>query len=96
MKTINTEQFSTELRQRSIDVPNQRLLITNFHGTEQEKDLTVPAICQGFGRVRHFYRKTSEGWPQNPLPIDPASKALGVDSADLLRAQVFQNASCNW
>src|SRR5690606_36319878 len=44
----------------------------------------------------HFRREASPGWPPNPLPIDPASKILGITAADLLRAQVFQNASCNW
>src|SRR6266849_5465208 len=35
-------------------------------------------------------------WPENPLPIDPASKALGLPRADRLQAQVFQNAACAW
>ena len=30
------------------------------------------------------------------MPIDPACKALGTGSVDVLRAQVFQNAVCNW
>ncbi|MCE9551907.1 MAG: radical SAM protein [Planctomycetes bacterium] len=96
IKTINTEKFSQSLRQRSIDLDQQKLLMTNYHGTEQEQDLTAPANCDGFGRVRHFRRDTSDGWPSNPLPIDPASKALGIPAADLLQAQVFQNAACNW
>src|SRR5437867_5484801 len=32
----------------------------------------------------------------NPLPIDPACRALGLPKTDILRAQVFQNAACNW
>ena len=94
--SINTEVVSESLRSRSINLDEEKLLITNYAGTQQEKDLTVPANCGGFGRIRHFYRETSNGWPSNPLPIDPAAKALGVASADLLKAQVFQNASCNW
>lgn len=94
--TINTDQFSRTLRERSINTAARTLLITNYLGSEQEKDLTVPANCDGYGRIRHFRRETSEGWPSNPLPIDPASKALGSSPADLLHAQVFQNASCNW
>ena len=93
---INTDRFSHTLRGRSINVAQRKLLVTNFLGSEQEKDLTIPANCNGYGRIRHFRRETSEGWPSNPLPIDPASKALGIPSADLLQAQVFQNASCNW
>ena len=48
------------------------------------------------GRIRHFRRGTAAGWPPNPLPIDPACKALDLGRAGLLRAQVFQNAACNW
>ena len=94
--SINTDDVSESLRSRSINLDEQKLLITNYVGTQQEKDLTVPPNCNGYGRIRHFYRETSEGWPSNPLPIDPAAKALGVQSTDLLKAQVFQNASCNW
>jgi uncharacterized Fe-S cluster-containing radical SAM superfamily protein len=93
---INTRKFSQTLRERSIDLAARRILVTNFHGTEQERDFTVPANCRGFGRVRHFRRETSPGWPPNPLPIDPACKALGLDRVDKLRSQLFQNAACNW
>lgn len=94
--SINTDDVSESLRSRSIKLDERRLLITNYVGTQQEKDFTVPTNCNGFGRIRHFYRETAQGWPSNPLPIDPAAKALGVQSTDLLKAQVFQNASCNW
>jgi len=30
------------------------------------------------------------------LPIDPACQSLGVPASNVLRAQVFQNAVCNW
>lgn len=95
-KQIDTEKFSASLRARSVDSEGRRLLVTNFHGSQQEQDLTRPANCGGLGRVRHFRRATSPGWPENPLPIDPACAALGLPRTNLLRAQVFQNASCNW
>jgi hypothetical protein len=44
-------------------------LITRFYGTEHEKDLSEPPNCDGLGRVRHFVRQTSMGWPPNPLPL---------------------------
>lgn len=94
--SIDTDRFSQTLRERSIKVDARTLLVSNLRGTEQENDLTEPSNCQGYGRIRHFRRETSAGWPSNPLPIDPASKSLGIPAADLLRAQVFQNASCNW
>lgn len=96
IKRIDTDKFSANLRIRSVDPRERRLLVTNFYGSQQEQDLTCPPNCGGLGRVRHFRRATSPGWPENPLPIDPACAALGLERTDLLRAQVFQNASCNW
>jgi len=95
--TIDTERFSEEMRGRGIDRAARTLRMTNFAGSEQEQDFTEPANCRGFGRVRHFRRQTSEGWPENPLPIDPAARALGLEPLpDAMEAQVFQNAVCNW
>jgi uncharacterized Fe-S cluster-containing radical SAM superfamily protein len=96
VKAINTDSFSAALRAKAIDVGARKLLITRFTGSEQEKDLTEPANCDGFGRVRHFKRQTSSGWPENPLPMDPASKKLGLPPTNILKAQVFQNSACNW
>jgi uncharacterized Fe-S cluster-containing radical SAM superfamily protein len=96
LKVINTDRFSARLRARGIDLSGRRLLMTRLTGSDQEKDLTCPANCRGLGRVRHFRRDTSPGWPPNSLPIDPASKALGLEPGGLIRAQVFQNSVCNW
>jgi hypothetical protein len=95
-KAINTDHFSAVLRKKSIDVQNHRLLITRLRGSEQEAELTEPPNCNGFGRIRHFRRQTSKGWPSNPLPIDPACRQLELTRNDSLRAQVSQNAACNW
>lgn len=65
-------------------------------GSEQEKDLTEPVNCDGVGRIRHFRRGSGDGWPSNPLPIDPACRALGLGQQSEVLAQVFQNAGCNW
>jgi uncharacterized Fe-S cluster-containing radical SAM superfamily protein len=93
---IDTAKLSDEYRAAALDLDGRRLLITNFHGSEQEQDLTEPANCRGFGRVRHFQRRGEGAWPENPLPIVPVGRALGLPPADGLRAQVFQNAACNW
>jgi uncharacterized Fe-S cluster-containing radical SAM superfamily protein len=93
---IDTPAFSAKLRAKSINIENRKLLVTNYIGSEQEKDLSEPANCKGFGRIRHFRRSTSKGWPENPLPIDPAAAKLGLPQQEILLAQVFQNASCNW
>ncbi len=95
-KFIDTVKFSERLRARGIRSEEKKLLVTNFHGTDQERDLTEPANCNGFGRIRHFRLHTDHGWPENPLPLEPALKALKLPSAEVLRAQVFQNAICNW
>jgi uncharacterized Fe-S cluster-containing radical SAM superfamily protein len=93
---IDTEAVSKRNRELSIDLESRRLLITNLRGSEQEPDLSEPPNCHGFGRIRHFRRATSPGRPPNPLPIDPACKALSLPRTELLRAQAFQNATCNW
>ena len=96
MKTIDTAALSARYRTASIDLAKRRLLVTNFQHTEQEADFSEPANCSGFGRIRHFRRTTSPGWPNNPLPLDPACKALGLPRTEMIRAQAFQNAVCNW
>lgn len=96
MGNIDTEKVSTHLRDKTIDVNRKAILITNYHGSEQEKDFTEPANCNGFGRVRHFKLDAGKEWIQNPLPILPAAKALNVKPESQINAQVFQNSACNW
>lgn len=89
-------QLADRYRARAIDLKGRRVLVTNFRGTEQEQDLSEPANCDGFGRVRHFVRKRCTNWVENPLPLDPAAKALGSRFDSHVRAQVFQTAVCSW
>ena len=97
MSTIDTDTFSQRLRDRAVDLASRRLLISDLRGTGQEGDLSEPVNCGGYGRIRHFTRATGSGWPENPLPIDPAAAALGLPAGTTgIRAQVFQNAACNW
>lgn len=93
---IDTDAISESYRTLSINLESRRLLISNLRGSAEERDLAVPPNCQGFGRLHHFCRETSGGWPQNPLPIDPACRALRKAPVDTLRVQAFQNAACNW
>lgn len=96
-KPIDTARFAAHLRARAIDVESGRILISRLAGSGQEADLTLPANCNGYGRVRHFRLATAPGWPANPLPIAPACRALGVaDVPELMTALVFQNAACAW
>lgn len=93
---IDTDSSSARYRSASVRPDDLRLLVTDFRGSQQELDLTEAANCDGLGRIRHFRRKTSSNWPSNPLPIDPASRFLGVARGEMLKAQVFQNSVCNW
>lgn len=93
---IDTDRFSATLRGRGVDRQTRKVLITDLRGSGQEKDLREPVNCARFGRVRHFRLATSAGWPPNPLPIVPAARALGIATPEVMRAQVFQNAVCNW
>jgi uncharacterized Fe-S cluster-containing radical SAM superfamily protein len=97
MTTIDTDSYSRRLRDKAVDLVGRRLLISDLRGSGQESDLSEPVNCGGYGRIRHFTRATAAGWPDNPLPIDPAVTSLGLPpgTADI-RAQVFQNAACNW
>lgn len=96
LPVINTESWSERYRGKAIEVSTKRLLLTNFHGTEQEEDLSEPANCGGFGRIRHFRLGDDLKWVRNPLPIEPARRALHLPAEPEIRAQVFQNAVCNW
>jgi uncharacterized Fe-S cluster-containing radical SAM superfamily protein len=93
---IGTDRFSATMRSRAIQLAEQKILIARLTGSDQEQDLTEPANCQGFGRIRHFRLVRYSDWSENPLPILPAAKALGYDPDTAVRAQVFQNAVCNW
>ncbi len=96
MNTIDTDVYSKKLREKAINVLDKKLLITNYSGSLQEKDLTEPTNCGGFGRVRHFKLMAGNDWPLNPLPIIPAKKYLRLEDVNEFRAQVFQNSVCNW
>jgi len=93
---IDTSPFAATMREKIIRPSSQEILVARLAGSDQEQDLTLPANCGGLGRIRHFLRSAASDWPDNPLPIDPASKALGLPRSGILRAQVFQNAACAW
>jgi hypothetical protein len=94
---IDTKRASAQYRERMLDRAQGRILMIKISGSSQEQDLSAPVTCGGMGRIRHFHRTTSAGWPENPLPIDPAAHALGISEIlDDIEALVFQNAACNW
>ena len=95
-KTIGTDRISLQYRNKAVNLKDKKLLMTDFRGSEQEQDFQNPPNCRGYGRIRHFHSSTSENWPENPLPIEPARKSLKLPKTDTIRAQIFQNAVCNW
>jgi Fic family protein len=93
---IDTATFAATMRDKIIRPASREVLVARIAGSEQEQDLTLPPNCGGLGRIRHFKRSVLPGWRDNPLPIDPAAKALRLPTTDILTAQVFQNAACAW
>ncbi len=92
---IDIERLSVGLRRLAIDLSVRKIRIACFANSQQSQDLSLPSNCGGFGRLHHFRRFQGEGWPLDPLPIDPALHALGLPDSDDLLAQVFQCAVCN-
>lgn len=96
-RALDSDDLAQRYRARSVRRETRELLIARLAGSEQEKDLSVPPNCEGFGRLRHFRQTSQSGaWGSNPLPIEPACRALGLERVAELEAQVFQNAACNW
>lgn len=93
---IDTDRLSQTLRARLLEPKSRSIRFTNFEGTEQALDISKPLNCQGFGRIHRFRRNADPDWPENPLPIGPASARLGLPRVDVLDAEVFQTAGCNW
>ncbi|MHB0965782.1 MAG: hypothetical protein ACYC36_04935 [Bellilinea sp.] len=98
MKTQLARPLGTKwekLREKVVRLEEKRVFISRIAGSQQEKDLTFPPNCRGFGRIRHF-KRVHPGWIVDPLPIDPAIKALNLERVDEIEAQVFQIGACNW
>src|SRR5687767_12379551 len=85
MNSIDTEKVSVTLRRKGIDLETKRISITNFLGSDQEKDFAEASNCNGFGRVREFKFSSNSNWVNNPLPILPAAKALGLKPNSTIR-----------
>jgi uncharacterized Fe-S cluster-containing radical SAM superfamily protein len=92
---INIDKTSSKLRPLGISLTGQKIRIACFSNSDQSNDFSLPSNCKGFGRIHHFRRFQGEGWPPDPLPIDPARHALGLPDADEISSEVFQNAICN-
>ena len=96
LPVLNTVGYSQTLRAKTWRPQTRELLVARLKNSDQEADLSEPPNCGGLGRLRHFRRQTNPGWPDNPLPIEPAERFLGRVLGDTAVAQVFQNLACNW
>lgn len=96
MPLSNTDEYSAVLRAGSVCPESRELLVAQMRGSDQEADVTEPLNCKGLGRVHHFRVRTPDPWPANPLPVLPAARKLGIPVPEVMQAQVFQLASCNW
>lgn len=89
------ENTPLHCRQKAYKPDTGQFLLSMIAESEQAADLSTPPNCGGYGRIHHFKRRTETGWVDDPLPIDPACKALGLSYVDMLETQVFQLAVCN-
>lgn len=91
----NIYRSSKILRNLGVDLANHKIRIAYLNGSKQSSDFSLPTNCGGIGRIHHFQRFQGEGWPLDPLPIDPALHALRLPNTNEVFAQVFQIAACN-
>lgn len=95
-KTLNFERMSEQLREKSIDFKSKTIRMAKLTGSLQESDLSSSLNCGGFGRVHHFRTGNDPKWIKDPLPMSPACKYFGVPTSDVVLAQVFQLAACDF
>lgn len=93
---LNSQKLAESLRARSINLQDRTFRMTQFVGSDQATDLSLPPNCAGFGRVHRFRLTPDPAWMPNPLPIAPVAKYHGLPMTDVLHAQVFQTASCDF
>jgi uncharacterized Fe-S cluster-containing radical SAM superfamily protein len=91
---FDIDAYAMKLRSKSI-IGNNRFLITNYEGSNQEKDISDGSNCYGFGRIHHFRYNKGDDWVPDPLPHRVAAWKLGLPVKDTERVQVFQIAACN-
>ncbi|WP_170842586.1 hypothetical protein [Aureimonas jatrophae] len=84
------------MRQRVLREGGGEILVSRLEGSMQQADLSAPTNAGGLGRRRHFRRRVAEGWPDNFLPIVPASRWLRISPPAVMHAEVFQLAACAW
>lgn len=95
-KMLDSDKMSERLRSKSVDFKSRTIRMAKLTGSVQESDLSSPLNCGGFGRVHHFRTGSDPKWIKDPLPMMPANKYFGLPVSDVVLAQVFQLAACDF
>ena len=95
-KPLDSRKLAERLRGKSLDRQTKTIRMTRFPGSDQATDFSLPPNCGGFGRIHHFRLEPDPNWVTNPLLTLPACKYLGLPVTDVLLAQVFQLAACDF
>lgn len=97
LSVSNAERALERMRRKLIKNETGKVYfsISRIGDSKQSHDLSVPANCNGFGRIHHFRKLASPDWLEDFLPAYPAYKALGLPFQEGINAQVFQISVCN-
>jgi uncharacterized Fe-S cluster-containing radical SAM superfamily protein len=96
MSYTDIENRTKYLRNKAVVLHEKKVLIAKLGNSEQEKDLTLPVNCCGYGRIHHFRIHTHDNWTPDPLPNLPMAKALKQSVQEIMQTQIFQIAVCNF
>lgn len=95
-KPLDAQKLGERLREKSVDRATKTIRMTKFPGSDQATDLSLPSNCGGYGRIHHFRLEPDPNWITDPLPMLPACNYLGLPITDVILAQVFQLAACDF
>lgn len=93
---MNTFTRALSIRDRVLDLINNRILIADLKGSTEANDSIVQINCKGFGRVRKFERHSLHFNSLN-TGFDPRGGFLpSIGRQSKYCTQVFQLAGCSW
>ena len=95
-KGVCSDKLSMMMRKRAIILEQKRVLIANFLGSDQERDIAGGINCKGFGRKRTISVTPPPRWTGVPERIAPAAIRLGISPEEASICQVFQVPVCNF
>lgn len=95
-KILSSEKILEQLRKVSVNLQSKTIRMAKLSGSLQEIDLSSPLNCGGFGRIHHFRASNDSKWIKDPLPMLPVCKYFGMPTSDVVLAQVFQLAVCDF